>query len=892
MPSDDYNFGDVFQAIYIAKQKSAPPPVSEGMKVVLQSFPPLGKVSTVKGGDTVLTAILEIPTSRVNELWEVSLWHSVDGSDWKDLEVTSAQGGSKPQTLQTLDDSMSRLYFTSTFSFDASVQFTLKFRHSPDADWRWIRDEQGLGDGLIVHASGGVSSSNLLDLIPDLSSQDWTIKSCLSQSPGTSLWSLETTIPNADGDDSTYRDIKIGTPWGSFARWFSLVRLWSPWLAPRHGKSHFSLDKDGVLCSFLSPQGKSLVFLTVSGISHVLPVFRSEPDGKIQVHARNDGLSDEKAVILVSEGDSFDNAVASVMYHARNLVAGTKQASEEWSQELSALTNDFKVQWLEHWFDGLGFCTWNALGQRLTDQKIFDALDKLREHNIKVSSLIIDDNWQSIDYHGPSQFQYGWNDFEAEPQAFPKGLKATVSHIRQSHPHIQHIAVWHALLGYWGGIAPDGKLARTYKTIEVTREDADRRNLPLGGKMTVIAQEDVNRFYDDFYRFLSDSGIDAVKTDAQFMVDTWIEASPRRDLINAYLDAWTISTLRHFSAKAISCMSQFPQALFYSQMPTNRPTILVRSSDDFFPEIPASHPWHVWTNAHNAIFMKYLNVLPDWDMFQTVHKYSGFHAAARCVSGGPIYITDVPGEHDMDLIGQMTGLTPRGKTVIFRPSSLGRVVDPYIGYDDDLLLKVGSYHGASHTGNPMLAIFNVSSRPLTELVSLSTFPGIAADLQYVVRAHATGKVSQPTGIDKAESLFTISLPVRGYEILSAFPLTCLSGKKNDDVSVANLGLLGKMAGAAAIFMNDIQQRENGRVLVDTRIKAFGILGIYISALPAMTVEGDFLITIQEKVIPIHTVAISKIDKHVLEIDIGKAWKVLDLESRWSNDVEVKIHFSL
>lgn len=70
----------------------------------------------------------------------------------------------------------------------------------------------------------------------------------------------------------------------------------------------------------------------------------------------------------------------------------------------------------------------------------------------------------------------------------------------------------------------------------------------------------------------------------------------------------------------------------------------------------------------------------------------------------------------------------------------------------------------------------------------------------------------------------MSLPVRGYEILSAFPLTHLSSKKHEDVLVSNLGLLGKMAGVAAIFMNDIHQRENGRVLIDTRIKAFGILG--------------------------------------------------------------------
>lgn len=68
-------------------------------------------------------------------------------------------------------------------------------------------------------------------------------------------------------------------------------------------------------------------------------------------------------------------------------------------------------------------------------------------------------------------------------------------------------------MGYWGGISPDGKLAKTYKTVEVVREEADRRNLPLGGKMTAIAKEDVGQFYDDFYRFLSSCGVDAVKTE-------------------------------------------------------------------------------------------------------------------------------------------------------------------------------------------------------------------------------------------------------------------------------------------------------------------------------------------------------------------------------------------
>ena len=332
----------------------------------------------------------------------------------------------------------------------------------------------------------------------------------------------------------------------------------------------------------------------------------------------------------------------------------------------------------------------------------------MKENNINVTNFIIDDNWQAIDYRGHGQFQHGWDEFEAEREAFPNGLKGVVTKIREKLPSVQHIAVWHAILGYWGGLAPEGKIAKTYKTIEVIREDSQRRNLPLGGKMTVVDKEDISKFYDDFYSFLASCGVDAVKTEyvsfifsraladlssAQFMLDTFVSAKARRDLIPTYLDAWTVSTLRHFSVKAISCMSQTPQILFHSQLPQNKPPVLVRNSDDFFPEIPTSHPWHIFTNAHNALFTQHLNLIPDWDMFQTVHDYSGFHAAARCVSGGPIYITDVPGEHDLDLIGQMTGPTVRGKTVIFRPSIIGKSLDPYNGYDDDQLLLVGTYHG-------------------------------------------------------------------------------------------------------------------------------------------------------------------------------------------------------
>ena len=57
-----------------------------------------------------------------------------------------------------------------------------------------------------------------------------------------------------------------------------------------------------------------------------------------------------------------------------------------------------------------------------------------------------------------------------------------------------------------------------------------------------------------FRRFLSNAGIDSVKTDAQFFLDLLDDAEDRRRFIKTYQDAWTISSLRYFSIKAISCM--------------------------------------------------------------------------------------------------------------------------------------------------------------------------------------------------------------------------------------------------------------------------------------------------------------------------------------------------
>jgi hypothetical protein len=343
--------------------------------------------------------------------------------------------------------------------------------------------------------------------------------------------------------------------------------------------------------------------------------------------------------------------------------------------------------------------------------------------------------------------------------------------------------------------------------------------------MTVVAQDDVGRFYRDFYHFLSSCGVNGVKTDGQYMVDLLVPAKARRELIHTYLREWGNASLRFFSNKVISCMSLSPQMLFSLHLPSNTPARVVRNSDDFFPEVPSSHPWHVWSNAYNSLFTMHLNIVPDWDMFQTVHAYSGFHAAARCVSGGPIYVTDAPGQHNIDLIKQMTGTTTRGKTVVFRPSVVGRAIDPYARYGDHCLLKIGAYHGRAATGTPIMGVFNVTSQPITELIHLSRFSGAVSGTEYIIRSHITGKASSALKPESSGSVITVSLGLEGYDVLSAFPLTTFEGKTRGRVSVTNLGLVGKMTGCAAILNSSFSVQENGRLLVASNVKALGVVGM-------------------------------------------------------------------
>lgn len=192
------------------------------MQIRVQTLPRLGDVTTAEAQSHPISAVLEVPNHFADADWQVCLWHSTDGNDWKGLGLAPAAEEEKPVDLE-LSPSLSRLHFRAELPFNRSIRFTIKFRHTLDQPWIWVNEEYGIEDGFVVLEDTKVASQKLEDLIPNLSSE-WSVSTLRSQAPETSLWSLTTKIASCSADKSCSKDVEIGTPFTHFRKYVSSTK--------------------------------------------------------------------------------------------------------------------------------------------------------------------------------------------------------------------------------------------------------------------------------------------------------------------------------------------------------------------------------------------------------------------------------------------------------------------------------------------------------------------------------------------------------------------------------------------------------------------------------------------------------------------------------------------
>lgn len=382
-----------------------------------------------------------------------------------------------------------------------SFEFTLRFRRR-GGSWKWAQDEFGLENGTVIFKPSTAPNPDIGSYLTDLDT-GFDVHLLESQHESCVCWELSRRVPAAEGSQSGWDHVTIGTPTTTLLQWFALVRHNEHWFSPRQGRGPMKLDRDALLLSLHCTDGRHLALVAVSGFDDITCVFRADEQGRVVMVSRNDREEADMgaARIFVAVGPTWHDAVDAAMSATKRFVS--RQIAQEEQQQARESRPEFtpkeEEENLETWYDGLTYCTWNGLGQHLTPAKILESLDVLKKNDIDITNLIIDDNWQSLDYSGVDNFYHRWTGFEANIENFPGGLQKLISDIRTHHPGIVDIAVWHGIFGYWGGMSPDSttRLSREYTMRTFKRQEGIFLG---GGTMTTVDGADVGRLYDDFYR--------------------------------------------------------------------------------------------------------------------------------------------------------------------------------------------------------------------------------------------------------------------------------------------------------------------------------------------------------------------------------------------------------
>ncbi|KAJ8553957.1 hypothetical protein K7X08_024635 [Anisodus acutangulus] len=249
-------------------------------------------------------------------------------------------------------------------------------------------------------------------------------------------------------------------------------------------------------------------------------------------------------------------------------------------------------------------------GMISTRMSIRRGLKRFMERGCPPRFLIIDDGWQET-----------YNDFQKEGEPFVEGSQLTdikedgkfrglkqeipcfdlqefIKFIKESYG-LKFVYVWHALLGYWGGLHPSSEITRKYNPkikypIQSPGNTANLRDIAMDSLekygVGVINPQRIFDFYNDLRSYLSSSGVDGVKVDVQTLIETLgFGHGGRVALTGRFQAALEESVARNFGANNLICCMNHNNDSIYS----SKRSAVARASEDFMPRDPTCQTLHI-----------------------------------------------------------------------------------------------------------------------------------------------------------------------------------------------------------------------------------------------------------------------------------------------------------
>ena len=404
------------------------------------------------------------------------------------------------------------------------------------------------------------------------------------------------------------------------------------------------------------------------------------------------------------------------------------------------------------------------------ERKILAGLRSFARGGVPLGFLLIDDGW--FDAEG----LYYLNSMSEKREKFPHGLAGLVR-MAQDKFGVGMVGVWHALPGYWGGIKPDGPIGRAHRLVH-NRANVRPWDKTGPAPVHLIHPDEAARFYHDFYRWLRSQGISMVKVDAQGWLEYFTAGKLGRvSTMRAYQEAMQGAAAVHFEGEVLHCMSNGNDVAYNMAVTSGW-----RNSQDYMPHAgPEVQQRHIYANAYNSLWSSQF-AQPDWDMFQSHGPMPLYHAVARAISGGPVYVTDLPGKQDFALLKRLC--TSYG--CVLRCEQPALPADDCI-FTDPMAEPVPLKIVNRHLGIGVLAAFHCcpGERPARGAFGPADVRGIDRARRYAVLDQLTGGLRTVTPRQRVK----LELAPRSCALYTISPV---------EGGMAALGLLDKLNGAAAI----------------------------------------------------------------------------------------------
>jgi hypothetical protein len=263
------------------------------------------------------------------------------------------------------------------------------------------------------------------------------------------------------------------------------------------------------------------------------------------------------------------------------------------------------------WVKSLGWSSEKVLQNPLKNQDFLNLLMEIEKEKLSFGFLLLDSPWQEINEKNQlDNFEFN--------SSLLMGLKPLVNEAK-SRIGVKSVGVSHSIFGASHGVAPYSDLGREYQL------------LPKG----LVHPDDYKRFISLLHAPLQEAGVDfLLLKDLSDVLDSVNSHLPKVEATKNITDAFKESYSKTFDTGLLSDQAHNSIHLYHSNTED-----VVRTASPPLSGLQHNPNLGLYQSAYNSLLIGNL-AIPDWGSFSSSKKDAWAQAAARVLSGGPIYIND------------------------------------------------------------------------------------------------------------------------------------------------------------------------------------------------------------------------------------------------------------